>query len=79
MASPLEIFFVILGMSLWILFPIGMFLSVAHLDKNSDQLVRLDHLRNGSIEEERTLIKKVSPKHSWRPHMPAFMRRLRHH
>jgi hypothetical protein len=78
MGSPLEIFFVILGMSLWILFPIGMFISIGHLDKNTDQFVQLDHLRERSLEEIPKM-KKASRKHSWRPHMPAFMRRLRHH
>ncbi|MFL5783471.1 MAG: hypothetical protein ACJ76H_02605 [Bacteriovoracaceae bacterium] len=36
-------------LSFWFLFPIGIFLSVSHVDKNTDQIVRLDHLRHESV------------------------------
>lgn len=40
----------IIVLSFWFLFPIGMFLSVSHVDKNTDQVVRLGHLRHDSID-----------------------------
>lgn len=46
MGNALEIIFVVLAMSFWILFPIGIFLSVSHVDKNTDQIVRLESLRH---------------------------------
>lgn len=48
MGSTLEVVLTILAMSFWILFPIGMFLSVSRLDKNTDQIVRLENLRASS-------------------------------
>jgi hypothetical protein len=50
MGSTIEIILTIIAMSFWILFPIGMFISVGKLDKNTDQVVRLDHLRHDSVE-----------------------------
>lgn len=49
-------------LSFWFLFPIGMFLSVSHLDKITDQIIRLDHLRHESSESERVVAKKESPR-----------------
>lgn len=46
MGNTLEIIFVVIAMSFWILFPIGIFLSVSHVDKNTDQIVRLESLRH---------------------------------
>jgi hypothetical protein len=48
----IEIVLTIVGISFWILFPIGMFLSVSHVDKNTDQVVRLEHLRHDSVDEQ---------------------------
>ncbi len=45
MGNTLEIVLTIIGLSFWFLFPIGMFLSVSRLDKNTDQVVRLEKLR----------------------------------
>lgn len=45
MGSTIEVILTIIAMSFWILFPIGMFLSVSKLDKNTDQVVRLENLR----------------------------------
>jgi hypothetical protein len=41
MASPFEIILTIIVLSFWFVFPLGMFLSVSHVDKNTDQIVRL--------------------------------------
>ncbi len=52
MGSTIEVVLTIIGISFWILFPIGMFLSVSHVDKNTDQLIRLEELRHKPIEEQ---------------------------
>lgn len=33
-------------LSLWVLFPVGLFMSVSHVDKNTDQIIRLEKLRH---------------------------------
>lgn len=43
MGSTIEIILTIIAMSFWFLFPIGMFISVSKVDKNTDQIVRLEH------------------------------------
>lgn len=45
MGNTIEVILTIIALSFWFLFPIGMFISVSHVDKNTDQIVRLDHLR----------------------------------
>lgn len=52
MGSTIEVILTIIGLSFWILFPIGMFLSVSHVDKNTDQVVRLEHLRHETVDEQ---------------------------
>lgn len=47
-----EVVLTIIGMSFWILFPIGMFLSVSRVDKNTDQIIRLEHLEHHTVEEK---------------------------
>lgn len=42
----------IIVLSFWVLFPVGIFLSVSHVDKNTDQVLRLNHLRHRSEEAE---------------------------
>jgi hypothetical protein len=37
----------IVVLSFWFIFPLAMFLSVSHVDKNTDQVVRLGRLRHG--------------------------------
>jgi hypothetical protein len=54
MGNTLEVILTIIAMSFWILFPIGMFMSVSRLDKNTDQVVKLEHLRTGPVEEEKS-------------------------
>ena len=51
MGSTLEMVLTIIGLSFWILFPIGMFLSVSHVDKNTDQVIQLDKLKHYSEPE----------------------------
>ncbi len=41
-----DIILTIVVLSFWFLFPIGMFISVSHVDKNTDQLVRLEEHRH---------------------------------
>jgi hypothetical protein len=67
MGSTLEVILTIIAMSFWFLFPIGMFLSVSHVDKNTDQVIRLDHLRHESVETE-------APKER----IPEYRPQLRH-
>jgi len=54
MTSPLEMILTTIVLSFWFLFPIGMFISVSHVDKNMDQFVRLGHLEHDSMEEPMT-------------------------
>jgi hypothetical protein len=51
MGSTIEVVLTIIAMSFWFLFPIGMFISVSHVDKNTDQVVRLEHLRHHPVDE----------------------------
>lgn len=51
MGNPFEVAFVIGWFALWFLFPIGVFLSVAHVDKNTDQLIRLEKLRHQPLTD----------------------------
>ena len=63
----LDMILTIVVLSFWFLFPIGIFLSVAHVDKNTDQIVRLDKLRHASAEsvpevkDAKTDIRKKRP------------------
>ena len=52
MGSPIEMILTVIVLSFWILFPIGMFISVSHVDKNTDQVVRLEHLRHTHDEPQ---------------------------
>ncbi len=71
MTSTIEVVLTIIAMSFWILFPIGMFLSVSHVDKNTDQIVRLDHLRHESVEEDKKP-RQVQEKTHWDWHHPIL-------
>lgn len=53
MGSTIEIILTIIGLSFWFLFPIGMFISVSKVDKNTDQVIRLEHLRQEQTVSER--------------------------
>jgi|GEM_PF-3028640 len=50
-SSTFEVVLTIFLMSFWFLFPIGMFLSVSRVDKNTDQIVRLEHHEHYPEEE----------------------------
>jgi hypothetical protein len=51
----LDIILVIAVLSFWILFPVGIFWSMSHVDKNTDQIIRLDQLRHESMSEEKVV------------------------
>ncbi len=38
MGNPVEVLFVVSVLALWVLFPMGLFIAVGKLDKNSNQL-----------------------------------------
>lgn len=73
MHEPLEVILVIIGMSFWFLFPIGIFLSVSRIDKSTDQVVRLEHLRHEAEAEEETWERpekaKKPERPNWRPNV----------
>jgi len=49
--SPFEVILTVIALSFWFLFPIGIFLSVSKLDKNTDQLISLGHLSQRPTDE----------------------------
>lgn len=53
MGSTIEVILTIIGLSFWFLFPIGMFISVSKVDKNTDQVIRLEHLRQEQTVPEK--------------------------
>lgn len=58
-----EMILTIVVLSFWFLFPIGMFLSVSHVDKNTDQIIQLGHHRHWSsdIPGEEKVEKETPP------------------
>ncbi len=72
MGSTIEVILTIIAMSFWFLFPIGMFLSVSHVDKNTDQVVRLEHLRHEPIEVEPVKTRVPEYKHHFDWHHPII-------
>lgn len=54
-----EIILTIIVLSFWFIFPIGMFMSVSHVDKNTDQIVRLEKHRHYAEPEPTFRRKKV--------------------
>jgi hypothetical protein len=85
MGSPVEIILTVIVLSFWFLFPIGMFLSVSHVDKNTDQIIRLGHRRHDSMEpsepepyDRKPLYKNRNPKH-WKPDYRYSFRPLVRH
>lgn len=63
----LDIILTIVVLSFWFLFPIGIFLSVAHVDKNTDQVVRLDKLRHASSASSPEVVKAKTPDKKRKP------------
>jgi hypothetical protein len=82
MGSTIEVTLTIIALSFWILFPIGMFISVSHVDKNTDQLVRLEKHRHFP---EESLARKESRKPVFQPvefdwhHPIVYFRNWLHH
>ncbi len=63
-----EVLLTIVVLSFWVVFPIGIFLSVAHVDKNTDQIVRLDHLRHRPLKKKRARSDVSTPAEDpWQP------------
>lgn len=77
MGHPMEVLFVIGCLALWVLFPIGIFLSVSHVDKNTDQLIRLEKLRHTSLPEPRRVFKPKEGFH--RPRLADIFHRFVRH
>lgn len=68
----LDMILTVVVLSFWFLFPIGMFLSVAHVDKNTHQVIDLDKLRHDSeepqvIAEKKTVASKKPRSYKGRP------------
>lgn len=60
MENLFEVILTVIVLGFWILFPIGMFLSVSHVDKNTDQIVRLEkHRHYSEVPEELKPEKKM--------------------
>lgn len=76
MGSTLEVILTIFAMSFWFLFPIGMFLSVSRLDKNTDQVVRLENLRATSTGKAADRYRYE--KFDWHHPILGFKRWLQH-
>ncbi len=51
MGNHWEVAFTIFILSLRFLFPVGMFLSMCDVDKNTDQLIRLEKLRHSPTNQ----------------------------
>lgn len=47
--TSLDVFITVGLLSLWVLFPIGLFISMGRLDKDTDQV---DHIEHGDTEEK---------------------------
>lgn len=81
MGSTIEIILTIIGLSFWFLFPIGMFISVSKVDKNTDQVIRLEHLRQEqTVSDKRTPTRPVFKPVPFDWHHPIiyFRRWLQH-
>lgn len=54
MGNEWEVVFTIFILSFWILFPVGMFLSMNHVDKNTDQVIQLEKIRHLPVGQARS-------------------------
>jgi len=71
MGNEWEMFFMVGWLAIWFLFPIGLFLSAAKLDQDTDQLHHILKLREKpSLQVPRSEIKEVRAK--FRFHLPHF-------
>lgn len=81
MGSAIEMILTVIALSFWILFPIGMFISVSHVDNNTDQIVRLDHLKHldETPEEKSRPLPEYQPvPFDWHHPILYFRRWLQH-
>ena len=46
-----DLWIVIPVLALWFVFPLGMFLSFSHVDKNTDQIIHLKNIGHHSVNE----------------------------
>ena len=51
MGNDWETFLTVGWLALWFLFPLGLFMSVSRLDKNSDQIIRLEPYEEEQVED----------------------------
>lgn len=58
--TPLEMILTAIGIGFWLLFPIGMFISVAHVDKNTDQIIQLEHHRHKPLTDSEPTEEKLT-------------------
>ena len=77
MVSTIQVVLTILGISFWILFPIGMFFSVSHIDKTTDQLLRLKELRHKPPYDRRDEVYRPIP-FDWHHPVHFFRQWLEH-
>lgn len=79
MGSTIEVILTIIALSFWFLFPIGMFISVSKLDKTTDQVVRLDHLRPEAAERRESRRPVFQPvRFDWHHPILYFRQWLQH-
>lgn len=74
----IEIILTIIALSFWIIFPIGMFISVSKLDKNTDQVVRLEHLRHEHPESSDSKSPFLPVRFDWHHPIRYFRLWLQH-
>jgi hypothetical protein len=77
MGNPIEVAFVVVAMSLWFVFPVGLFIAMNHIDRSVDGVVKLGNEAADPNLNSAPAMKKSSS--HWRPHWPMFIQRLRHH
>lgn len=68
----MDMLLTIVVLSFWFIFPIGLFLSVSHVDKNTDQLIRLDHLRHDSESELPDVTSEIPHNLDYRKPQPDY-------
>lgn len=73
-SHTLDMILTIVVLSFWILFPVGMFLSMSHVDKNTDQVIRLDHLRHDSEPEVIPAVARLDQERKERRQRPTDFR-----
>lgn len=72
----MEVILTIIGLSFWFLFPIGMFLAVSRLDKDTDQVVRLSTQAEKEKEKEKIITTDEEQSFDWHHPILHFKRWL---